>query len=187
MNVHASRRTDAPQAATAPDAEIVRRVLAGERDAYALLVARYLPIVKALLAGRGVRGADVDDAAQAAFVVTFEQLGRLRRPERVGSYLLTVAARYARRRRPAAVSLHDLPEPAAPVEDGDPAASLEAAVARLPESMQAALGLKYDAGLSAAEIAARLGQSVGSVTKTLSRAYARLRSDRALRSELEGK
>jgi RNA polymerase sigma-70 factor (ECF subfamily) len=194
MKVHASRRTEAAEAesAAAPDAEVVRRVLAGEREAYAVLVARYLPIVKAFLSGRGVRRTDLDDAAQAAFVITFEQLGRLRRPERVSCYLLTVAARQVRRRRRATVSLHDVPEPAEskpeqPAPGEDCAAALEAAVARLPQAMQAALGLKYHEGLPVAEIARRLGQSVGSVTKTLSRAYARLRSDRTLRNDLESK
>lgn len=182
MDEQARRCTKTVGSAETPDAVLVRRVLAGEREAYAGLVARYLPIVKAFLSGRGVRGADLDDAAQAALVTTYENLGSLRQPERVAAYMLTVAARCAAAPPRTTVSLHDVPEPESRESSpqADPTDTLESAVARLPYHMQVALGLKYRHGLSVVEIARHLGQTVGGVTKTLSRAYARLRRDREL-------
>jgi len=167
----------------ASDAEIVARVLGGRRDDYALLVRRYLPMVEQFLAARGLAGADLDDGVQTALVVTYRRLGQLRDPNRFGSYLLKVARRGLRRER-RTVSLSethtDVAAPPAAEQPGDCERALRAAVARLPESMQVVLVLKYHEGLTAAEIAGRLGQSVGSVTKTLSRAYGRLRADAAL-------
>ena len=180
-----SRRTNAqtPAARHETDAEIVRLVLAGHRDDYAVLVHRYLRVVQTFLAGRfGLRGADLDDAVQSAFVTAYVQLSRLRDPARFAGYLLKIASRARGRftgRR--FVPLHSVDPAAAgtaPSGDDEP---LAAAIARLPRKMQVVLALKYSEDLTAAEIAARIGQSVGSVTKTLSRAYKRLKRDRALR------
>ena len=170
------------------DRGIVQRVLAGERDAYALLVDRYGPMIHRFLAGRGLRGMDLDEAAQDVFVRVYSRLRDLREPEKVSGYLMTTAARRivdSKRRR-----IHELTDPSQMEEishrsqdqrKGAAAESLQAAVARLPDAMQVVLTLKYGDKRSAAEIAEILGQSVNSVTKTLSRAYQRLRCDEQLR------
>ena len=170
------------------DRGIVQRVLAGERDAYALLVDRYGPMIHRFLAGRGLRGMDLDEAAQDVFVRVYSRLRDLREPEKVSGYLMTTAARRivdSKRRR-----IHELTDPSQMEEishrsqdqrKGASAESLQAAVARLPDAMQVVLTLKYGDKRSAAEIAEILGQSVNSVTKTLSRAYQRLRCDEQLR------
>ena len=162
------------------DAELVRRVLAGQRDEYALLVDRYLPMVERFWSGRGLRGAGLDEAVQNALVTAYQRLGRLRDPSRFGGYLLKVARHSAPRRRKPPLPLADVEEPAGPSRDEPWHETLEAAVARLPDSMQVVLALKYTDDLTAAEIAHRLGQTVGSVTKTLSRAYQSLRADAEL-------
>lgn len=170
------------------DRGIVQRVLAGERDAYALLVDRYGPMIHRFLAGRGLRGMDLDEAAQDVFVRVYSRLRDLREPEKVSGYLMTTAARRivdSKRRR-----IHELTDPSQMEEISHrsqdqrmetSAESLQAAVARLPDAMQVVLTLKYGDKRSAAEIAEILGQSVNSVTKTLSRAYQRLRCDEQLR------
>ena len=164
-------------AAGPSDAEIVRRVLAGQRDEYALLVGRYLPMVERFWSGRGLRGAGLDEAVQNALVTAYQKLGRLRDPSRFGGYLLKIARYSAPRPRKPALPPTDVTEPAGPSHEEPWHETLEAAVARLPDSMQVVLALKYTDDLTAAEIARRLGQTVGSVTKTLSRAYQRLRAD----------
>ena len=61
-------------------------------------------------------------------------------------------------------------------EDPGPAPEypLEEAIAVLPESYRQVILLRYYEGLSCQEVATRLGMPLGTVTKTLSRAYALL-------------
>lgn len=162
------------------DAELVRRVVAGKRNEYEVLVRRYLPMVEAFLAGRGLRAADLDEAVQEVMITAYRRLAELRQPERFGLYLLKVAAN--RRHRPdrRAVSLCQCEEPCSQPRREPDIEPLRAAVARLPRQMQVVLALKFTEELTAEEIALRLNQRVGSVTKTLSRAYRRLRDDPAL-------
>ncbi|RPH36737.1 MAG: hypothetical protein EHM91_15710, partial [Planctomycetota bacterium] len=46
----------------------------------------------------------------------------------------------------------------------------------LPSEIQQLLALRHDRGMSCEEIARELGRPLGTVTKTLSRAYEQLRS-----------
>jgi RNA polymerase sigma factor (sigma-70 family) len=57
--------------------------------------------------------------------------------------------------------------------EADP--ELAEAIAELPSEAQELLALRHGEGLSCEEIARRLGKPLGTVTKTLSRLYARLR------------
>jgi RNA polymerase sigma factor (sigma-70 family) len=67
------------------------------------------------------------------------------------------------------------PAPPARREEGpDPA--LARALADLAPEVQQLLALRHDRGLSCEEIAEELGRPLGTVTKTLSRAYEQLRS-----------
>lgn len=66
------------ETANETDAEIVARVIDGDRDAYAALVERYAPVVKRFLAGRGLQGLDQDEAAQDVFVGVYQNLAKLR-------------------------------------------------------------------------------------------------------------
>jgi RNA polymerase sigma-70 factor (ECF subfamily) len=70
------------------DAEIVRAVLGGNREAFAALVARHERAVWAT-AWRVLRDDHAAaDAAQDAFLQAFRRLGDLRRPEQFGVWLL---------------------------------------------------------------------------------------------------
>src|SRR5688500_2190614 len=95
------------RAAAAPDAALVRRVLDGDVEAYAVLVTRYR--------SRYVRFAthmlgsveDAEEALQDAFVRAYRSLARCEDPERFGSWLFrilvnrcrTAGARRGRRER----------------------------------------------------------------------------------------
>ena len=74
------------------DAQVVRDVLSGDRDAYRLLVRRYGEV----LHGHALRMADdADEAAdlvQRAFVKGFRKLATCREPERVGAWLFRILA-----------------------------------------------------------------------------------------------
>ena len=62
---------------------------------------------------------------------------------------------------------------------------LEEAIAVLPESHRQVVLLRYYEGLSCQEVATRLDMPLGTVTKTLSRAYALLREELAARESTE--
>ncbi len=62
---------------------------------------------------------------------------------------------------------------------------LEEAIAVLPETYRQVILLRYYEGLSCQEIATRLDLPLGTVTKTLSRAYALLRQELADRESAE--
>ena len=62
---------------------------------------------------------------------------------------------------------------------------LEEAIAVLPESYRQVILLRYYEGHSCQEIATRLGMPLGTVTKTLSRAYALLRQELKARESAE--
>lgn len=64
--------------------------------------------------------------------------------------------------------------PPAPPRAG-PDLPLAEAIATLPPEVQQILALRHDREMSCEEIARELGRPVGSITKTLSRAYADLR------------
>ena len=88
------------------DGELVHRTLAGEQNAFAVLVRRHRRA--ALARALAILGdpADADDTAQEAFVHAYEQLATCRHPDRFASWLLTIvhrrslnALRTIRRRR----------------------------------------------------------------------------------------
>jgi RNA polymerase sigma-70 factor (ECF subfamily) len=62
---------------------------------------------------------------------------------------------------------------------------LEEAIAVLPESYRQVILMRYYEGLSCQDVATRLGMPLGTVTKTLSRAYALLRQELQARESAE--
>ena len=171
------------------DAEIVRAVLHGDRQAFTALVTRHERAVWAT-AWRVLRDDHAAaDAGQEAFLQSFHRLGDLRRPEQFGVWLLRIARRESIRlaRRRARDPCRSLDETGTdPPQDRDGTAGsatrlsadaedLLAAVARLPEHERLVVALRYLEGHSVAEVAAALGRPVGTVTKQLSRAIERLK------------
>ena len=67
----------------------------------------------------------------------------------------------------------------------DESSSMEAAIAELPETYRQAIVLRYYEGLSCQEVAKRLDAPLGTVTKTLSRAYVLLRQELQARERSE--
>lgn len=164
-----------------PDAGVVERVLDGDREAYAVLVERYQRSVHSVALSILGDFQAAEDATQEAFVTAFEKLGNLRKPERFGPWLLRIVRHKSLdvvRRRKATVPLEQVEEVAADTVDpalSEASARLLAEVQRLPERERQVVMLRHFDGHSAKETAMHLGQAVGTVTKTLSRAHARLR------------
>lgn len=159
-----------------PDADLVRATLAGDRRAFGDLVRRYQ--TAACAAARAVlrdRHA-AEDAAQEAFLAVFANLPDLRDPAAFGGWLMQIARQKALRIAGRVRTAAPVPDvaTAAPDSDGRGQALL-AAVTGLPESEAQVVALHYFDGHPVAAVATILGRPLGTVTKQLSRAYARLR------------
>ena len=165
-----------------PDAELLARFRA-DRDeaAFTALVVRHTPAVRAACRGWLRTTADIDDAAQAAFLVLAERAGSIRDGQAVGRWLYQIAGRAARRLRQQRDRYGPLTAdvPARPmVATDDLADVLAEEVARLPEKYRLPVQLCYAAGLTTAEAAGRLGWPKGTVLTRL--AWARRRLQKTL-------
>jgi RNA polymerase sigma-70 factor (ECF subfamily) len=173
------------------DAEYVVSSRNGCPDHFRLLVQRYQRPLFAYLSSRLGDPLEAEEAAQEAFVRAFMSLKKLRKPESFYAWLMGIAGRVLkeqfraeeRRQRDRAVAetlLADNPGPASEYP-------LEEAIAVLPESYRQVILLRYYEGRSCQEIATRLGMPLGTVTKTLSRAYALLRQELQARESAEAR
>ena len=175
------------------DTEAVRRVLAGDREAFGVLVARYGRRLHDLARRMLCDASEADDAVQQAFLNAFRALDRFdpRRPFR--HWLLRITTNLcrnrlaARRHRPVptGVGVEDdgiAREPAArgdemPAGSSDVRADAErvrGALEALPETYRLAAVLRYVHGLDIAEIAEITDDPVPTVKTHLHRARAAL-------------
>jgi len=162
------------------DREIVKAVLDGDREQYALLVKRYERA--AFCAAYRVLGDfhGAQDVAQDGFLKAYRTLRKLRKPEKYLSWLLRIVrnrALDALRRREWEIPNppEDLPDRGDCIARDERERELLDEVLALPEQERRVVILKYFKGLSIAESAQVTGTSVGTVSKQLSRAYERLR------------
>ena len=148
---------------------------------FAELVERYDRAVRSLAMNVLTDHHAAQDAAQEAFLVAYRKLGSLRNGRAFGPWLLRIARRQATRmarRRPRASQLETLTDVPAGERDGrldEESRRLLAEVMRLPEHERDVLMHKHFGGHDVRSIAKMTGRPVGTVTKQLSRAYARLR------------
>lgn len=163
------------------DAELVRAVIKGEREAFEVLVKRYeKPVIAIALNILGDRHL-ASDVSQEAFVKAYEHLARLRKPEAFGPWLMKIARRCAIRlacQRPGEIRLE--PGIAQGIEDCDGRLDegkqrLLSAIVKLPKAEKQVVMLRYFSGNTVNDVARILDRSVGTVTKQLSRARIRLR------------
>jgi RNA polymerase sigma-70 factor (ECF subfamily) len=177
--------------ATGPldEAEVVRRVLHGDRAAYRTLVERYQSI--ALRTAYAITGSsrDAEEVVQDAFVKAHRSLPRFRRHEPFRPWLLTIVGNEARNRRrangsrPVVVASSDderthdpAPSPDAAVLAADTRQALGVALAALSQDDRDVIGCRFFLDLSEAETASVLGIRRGTVKSRLSRALERLRA-----------
>jgi RNA polymerase sigma-70 factor (ECF subfamily) len=169
------------------DAELVARVLAGDRERYADLVRRHQDPLLRYAFGM-VRDADAAaDLVQDAFVKAYASLATCHEPSRFGAWLFRIVRNrctdYLTEHRRRDVSL----DPDAPFasERDDPARDLERtrlrgaverALGELPEAHREAFLLKHVEGLSYDEMAAMLGDGVSALKMRVLRARESLRA-----------
>lgn len=173
---------------TRSDGEIVRSVLAGDVEDYAVLVRRYRDrYARYATEMLGSRDA-AEDAIQDALVRAYDQLAHCRDPEKfVGWFFLILRNRcFAERRgwHRQARSLETRDEAIAGPERADAAVevaerrrTIEEALQLLTPEQREVFVLKHVEELSYEEIAVRTGASVASLKMRMHRAYDRLRGE----------
>jgi len=160
------------------DKGCIERCLDGRPDDFRYLVRRYQGVLLAHLAGQLGSRDKAEEAAQEAFVRAYFGLEKLKKRESFFSWLLGIANRVAkeqqrseqRRVQMAEVLSEEVPDPELSQDYG-----LERAVAALPPPYRQVVLLRYYGGCSCSDVAEQFGMPLGTVTKTLSRAYVMLR------------
>lgn len=164
----------------ASDALVAARAADGDARAFAVLVHRYTPMMRAY-ARRVLNATDeVDDVVQDAFITAWQRLPELAEPGKVKSWLMRITSRNAvdrlRRRRPQTPiedHEHELVEPRAPetiTESRSQVAALDEALRALPDAQRECWVLRELGGYSYDEIAEELGIPASTVRGLLARA-----------------
>ena len=162
------------------DQEHVERCRNGAPDDFRFLIERYQGPVFAFVVTRLHDRTVAREVAQEAFVRAFFALPKLKKPEAFHAWVLGIAARVALEfqrtcQRRKEVELNVEPAAAGATESED-RIQLGQAVAALPDTQRQLVLLRYFERLSCQQIADRLQMPLGTVTKTLSRAYGELRA-----------
>lgn len=180
------------------DAHVVRRVLAGDGEAFAVLVERHydrcLRLALHLLGDR----AEAEDAVQESLLRAYRHLGGYREQDRFGAWLARIVVNRcrvarARARRPLPHALEWGTDGAAE-PDAEALArrdELRHLLAALPPEQREAVVLRFADDLTFDEMAAVTGATVGALKMRVQRACRRLRAlvtpsaDRPARPESE--
>jgi RNA polymerase sigma-70 factor (ECF subfamily) len=164
------------------DAELVKAVLNGDKQAFGVLVKRYERPVRAVALDVLGDYHLASDVSQDAFVAAYENLPGLRKPMAFGPWMMKITRRCAldrARRKRDGTHLGSV----LPATTHNPDGQLDeekqwllAAVIKLPQGERQVIMLRYFTGRSVKDVAEILGRSIGTVTKQLSRAHKRLRN-----------
>lgn len=175
------------------DAELLRRMAAGDEQALGALYDKWQAVVHGIVARMLRESNDVEEVVEETFWQAWRQAARYE-PSRaaVHTWLLTIArsraldrVRSVRRRREDPIDGDDGQAVVQQVADGDPGTDAEAserrtivvaALADLPAEQREALELGYFGGLSQSEIAERTGQPLGTIKTRMRLALQKLRS-----------
>ncbi|MEU6410871.1 sigma-70 family RNA polymerase sigma factor [Microbispora sp. NPDC046933] len=171
------------------DDEAVTRALAGDLDAYEVLVTRYSAVAHRTASLLGAAD-EAEDVVQEAFVKAFRHLKGFRRGSSFRPWLLRIVAnethdltRSRGRRSDLAVRLGREREPFGPEDPEDAAVGADGrtrlleAVRALPDGEREAVVCRYFLQLSEAETAEVLGLRLGTVKSRTFRALRRLREE----------
>jgi RNA polymerase sigma-70 factor (ECF subfamily) len=156
----------------------IERCLDGHPDDFRYLVRRYQLALLAQLAGQLGNLDSAEDAAQETLVRAYFGLQKLKKRQSFFPWLLGIASRVAKEKQRSEKRRRQIGEMVRE-QATDPELSqdyaLERAIAALPERYQQVVLLRYYGNCSCSQVAQQLGMPLGTVTKTLSRAYAMLR------------
>lgn len=140
------------------DTELVTMAIDGDLQAFGVIVRRYQGAVYAAALRRMGTAADAEDVVQEVFLAAFESLGKLREPEKLPAWLLSIVRNTCGNwiRRPwepeliaARGDLHDaalhnaLPRPDEGVQQKELQEQILAAVSSLPRPTAEVVSLYY--------------------------------------------
>jgi RNA polymerase sigma-70 factor (ECF subfamily) len=166
------------------DLRTIQRVMAGEIDAFRLLVERYERLVFMMIGNLIHDTADRDDAAQDTFLAAYRGLGSYdARTAKFSTWLLTIARNQClnrlKKRKPLVginvIPLVDSKNPAEPLVEKEFYAQLDRALAELPFEQKNAFVLLEIQGLSLEEASRIEAAAPGTLKSRLSRAKEKLR------------
>ncbi|MDE0684448.1 MAG: sigma-70 family RNA polymerase sigma factor [Candidatus Poribacteria bacterium] len=180
------------------DAQLIRRILSGDDDAFDTLVRRHQRGVHALAWRKVSDFHYAEEITQDTFLQAYKKLSTLKNPNQFAGWLYVIANRlcinWIQRHKPAMQSLEDTPMAeieessythyAAEQRDAEGTehryAIAEKLLSKLPESERTVMTLHYLGEMTAKEISKFLGVSVNTITNRLWRARKRLREDQEL-------
>lgn len=166
---------------TRSDAELIRRILDGDPDPYAVLVQRYQERLFRHALGMVQDRDAAADLVQDALIRAYRHLSTCQTPERFDAWVFQILRNGCRdylkapRRRTVAVEDVDLAAPRSSgpdyaAEQADTGRAIARALAALPEAQREAFLLKHVEDLSYEEMAERLGAGVGALKMRVMRA-----------------
>jgi RNA polymerase sigma-70 factor, ECF subfamily len=164
----------------APDAAVVARVLAGDVEAFGILIRRYETGLQRF-ATRMLGGPDAAaDAVAEGLVRAYRHLGSCREPARFRTWVYRIVANRCKshlaRRPTATLSLDDVPPPldpadtAAELERSEQLALVERALMRISPEKREAFVLKHVEGMSYQEMAEATGERIPTLKMRVHRA-----------------
>jgi RNA polymerase sigma factor (sigma-70 family) len=170
--------------------DMVRAAAAGQAEAWDAIVDRYVALLWAIALRHGLSESDAADVVQTTWLRLLENVGDIRDPARIGSWLATTAQRESLRaisRRNRLVldgkdEVFDGPDLlAAPVDEAliarEQAVAARHALDSLPPTWRDLIELlTLDPPLSYEEIGASLGVPVGSIGPTRGRCIKQMRT-----------
>lgn len=174
------------------DETLVMLTLAGEQNAYSVLVARYENAVIASAASVTHNRHMAEDSAQDAFITAWIKLNMLREPDKYGAWVCRIAKNCAKNtvmRFQSFISLDDPDKHVTDVADckqSDPCdtyelseenSMLHESIEKLPEKVRRIINLHYFEDLSVSEIAEKMGISQGTVKWQLHEGRKRIRKE----------
>jgi RNA polymerase sigma-70 factor, ECF subfamily len=181
MSYHRAPGFDRPPDETAPDLEIVDRVIAGEGNVYVVLVRRYQERLYRYAIGMVLDGDAAADLVQETFIKAYTGLAKCRDRSKFGTWVFQILRNrcldYLKARQRRDLPLHDQPD--IPTTDCGPDYNLETqelrnvlerALSQLPETQREAFLLKHVHDLTYEEMAEVVGASVSALRMRVLRA-----------------
>lgn len=181
LDVSDSSATPVVSESNREDETLVRRVLAGDTEAFANIVERYKVAVYNLCLRMLHNPEEAEDAAQEIFLRAYNQLSSYTPGRRFSTWILSIASHYSidmlRRRRPTTDlesiefwKASDKPEPEESAITSETRDEVRELLTKLPEKYRAVTILRYWQDMPYDEIAETTGLSVATVKTRLFRA-----------------
>lgn len=178
------------------DPELLRACLAGDQDAWSVLVERYYRLIYAIAIRQGLTAEDSADVVQSVLTIVLRRLETIHDRDRFSAWLITTTKREAWRvhRRalpPDGVDELDLvdgqPLPEDEVLGWERSALVRSAVDSLGDTCRDLIIALFfeDRTVSYIELADRLEMSVGSIGPTRARCFVKLASELAARGVVD--